>query len=152
GVISTKWQPSKADEVSYLTVSFAEKDLVTTVREFYFDWAQSPPVNVTVLFHNKTLDNPAKAHALSGKNKGSGYQVVASIKKLRQSGPYDVKTTDLDAVVLPTGNTTNATLSKPVPLSRYATLLIYGNQALDDADKKAKNGTGATVAEWAILH
>ncbi|KAM0493660.1 hypothetical protein ACHAP8_009105 [Fusarium lateritium] len=152
GATSTKWQPSKADEISHLTVSFAEKDLGTSVREFYFDWAQAPPVNVTVLFHNKTLDNPAEVHALYGKDKDSGYQVVASIKKLRQSNPYDVKTTNLDAVVLPTGNTTNTTLLKPVPLSRYATLLIYGNQALSDVDKKAKNGTGATVAEWAILH
>ena len=54
-------------------------------------------------------------------------------------------------IAIPIGNTTNVTLSSPVPAARYASLLIFGNQALDSADVEAKNGTGATVAEWAIL-
>ncbi|KAK8925577.1 Acid trehalase [Metarhizium anisopliae] len=38
-----------------------------------------------------------------------------------------------------------------VPAARYATLLIVGNQGLGQRDVDAKNGTGATVAEWAII-
>ena len=52
---------------------------------------------------------------------------------------------------MPVGNTTNVTLSSPVAASKYASLLIVGNQALEPVDVEAKNGTGATVAEWAIL-
>ncbi|KAH7242691.1 glycosyl hydrolase family 65 central catalytic domain-containing protein [Fusarium tricinctum] len=149
GATSTKWQPSKAAEVNYLTVSLAEKDVGSMVTGFYFVWDKDPPVNVTVLFHNKTLDNPAKAYASSSGD--SGYDVVLTIKQVEQSDPY-LKTTDLNVIAIPTANTTNITLPNPVPLSRYASLLIIGNQALDDVDVRAKNGTGATVAEWAILH
>lgn len=150
GATSTKWQPSKAAEVSSLTVSLAKKDVGSKVKGFYFDWADVPPVNVTVLFHNKTIDDPTKVYGKSSHD--SDYDVVVSIKKVKLSDAYNAKTDDLDAVVMPTGNTTNVTLPEPVPLSRYATLLIAGNQALDKVDLKAGNGTGATVAEWAILH
>ncbi|SPJ78689.1 probable ATH1 - Acid trehalase, vacuolar [Fusarium torulosum] len=149
GATSTKWQPSKAAEVNYLTVSLAEQDLGSMVTGFYFVWDKDPPVNVTVLFHNKTLDNPAKAYA--SQSGDSGYDVVLAIEDVKQSNPY-LKTTDLNVIAMPTENTTNITLPNPVPLSRYASLLIIGNQALDDVDVRAKNGTGATVAEWAILH
>jgi hypothetical protein len=148
GATSTKWQPSKAAEVNYLTVSLAEEHVGTMVTGFYFDWADAPPVNATVIFHNKTLDDPARALL----NEPSGYDVVLSLKNVKQSAPYNVKTTNLDAVVMPTGNTTNVTLPDPVPLARYVSLLIVGNQALSTVDVRAKNGTGATVAEWAILH
>lgn len=43
------------------------------------------------------------------------------------------------------------TLAQPVPATRFATLFIWGNQALDDVDRRAGNGTGASVAEWAIF-
>ncbi|EWG55507.1 acid trehalase [Fusarium verticillioides 7600] len=150
GATSTKWQPSKAAEISSLTVSLAKEDFDSKVKGFYFDWADAPPVNVTVLFHNKTIDDPAKVYGTSSHD--SGYDMVVSIKKVKLSDAYNAKTDNLDAVVMPTGNTTNVTLPEPVPLSRYATLLIAGNQALDAVDVKAGNGTGATVAEWAILH
>ncbi|WKT52463.1 Six-hairpin glycosidase-like superfamily [Fusarium oxysporum f. sp. vasinfectum] len=150
GATSTKWQPSKAAEVSSLTVSLAKKDVGSKVKGFYFDWADAPPINVTVLFHNKTIDDPTKVYGTSSHD--SRYDVVMSIKKVKLSNAYNAKTDNLDAVVMPTGNTTNVTLPEPVPLSRYATLLIAGNQALDKVDLKAGNGTGATVAEWAILH
>ncbi|KAM0213583.1 hypothetical protein ACHAQD_009236 [Fusarium lateritium] len=143
GATSTKWQPSKAVEVNYLTVSLTEQDLGSTVTGFYFVWDKDPPVNITVLFHNKTLDNPAKAYASSDGE--SGYDVVLTIEDVKQSDPY-LKTTYLNAIAIamPTANTTNITLPNPVSVARYASLLIIGNQALDDVDVRAKNGTGAT--------
>lgn len=146
GAASTKWQPSLASEVNSVTVSF-EDEVGAMVSGFYFDWAQAPPVNATVIFHNKTLEDPAKA--LSAQS--SDYTVVHSLTNIIQSNPYEPGTTNLDIIAIPTGNTTNVTLSSPVPAARYASLLIVGNQALDSVDLKAKNGTGATVSEWAIL-
>ncbi|KAJ5961169.1 uncharacterized protein N7479_008319 [Penicillium vulpinum] len=146
GAASTKWQPSLAAEVNSVTVSF-EDEVGAMVSGFYFDWAQAPPVNATVIFHNKTLQDPARA--LSAQS--SDYTVVHKLTNIIQSNPYDSETTDLDVVAIPTGNTTNVTLSSPVRAARYASLLIVGNQALDSVDVEAKNGTGATVAEWAIL-
>ncbi|KAJ6191046.1 hypothetical protein N7519_001067 [Penicillium mononematosum] len=146
GAASTKWQPSLAAEVNSVTVSF-EDEVGAMVSGFYFDWAQAPPVNATVIFHNKTLEDPAKA--LSAES--SDYTLVHSLTEIPQSDPYNHETTNLDVIAIPTGNTTNVALPSPVPAARYATLLIVGNQALDSVDVEAKNGTGATVAEWAIL-
>lgn len=47
-------------------------------------------------------------------------------------------------------NTTNVTLTSPVWSGRFATLTIRGNRALEGT-AEAKNGTGASVAEWAIV-
>jgi hypothetical protein len=146
GAASTKWQPSLAAEVNSVTVSL-EDEAGAMVSGFYFDWAHAPPVNATVIFHNKTLEDPAMA--LSAPS--SDYKVVHSMTNIIQSNPYDHETTNLDIIAIPTGNTTNVTLSSPVPAARYASLLIVGNQALDPVDVEAKNGTGATVAEWVIL-
>ncbi|KAF7523387.1 hypothetical protein PCG10_006589 [Penicillium crustosum] len=146
GAASTKWQPSLAAQVNSVTVSF-EDEVGAMVSGFYFDWAQAPPVNATVIFHNKTLGDPARALS----TQSSDYTVVHSLTDIIQSNPYDPETTNLDIIAIPTGNTTNVTLSSPVPAARYASLLIVGNQALDSVDVEAKNGTGATVAEWAIL-
>lgn len=145
GATSTKWQPSFADNVSAITVSFG-KQAGSLVSGFYFDWAQAPPVNATIVFHNKTLGN---ADITMG-SQDSDYQVISSLNNVNLSDPY-TNTTNLDAIAMPVGNTTNVTLPSPVPAARYASLLIVGNQALDPVDVEAKNGTGATVAEWAIL-
>ena len=67
------------------------------------------------------------------------------------SSPWS-NTSQINLVIgLQTGNTTNVTLPSPVPAPKYATLLIVGNQGLDPTDIMYKNGTGASVAEWAIL-
>jgi hypothetical protein len=82
--------------------------------------------------------------------KSSDYTIVHALTNITQSSPY-TETTDLDTIAIPTGNSTNVTLTSPVPAARYASLLIVGNQALDPIDVEARNGTGATVAEWAII-
>ncbi|CAL5866683.1 uncharacterized protein PFLUO_LOCUS893 [Penicillium psychrofluorescens] len=149
GASSTKWQPSFAANMSSVTVPLPGNEVGSMVSGFFFDWAQAPPVNATVIFHNKTIHDPASVYASSTDR--SDYTVITSLSEIKQSNPYNTVTTNLDAVVIPTGNTTNVTLSSPVPAARYASLLIVGNQALSPVDVQAKNGTGATVAEWAII-
>ncbi|PNP54023.1 hypothetical protein THARTR1_05230 [Trichoderma harzianum] len=149
GATSTKWQPASADKLSSITVSFDQEDVGSLVSGFHFDWAQAPPVNATVIFHNEAISDPAAV--LKSQKHNSNYKVISSLTNIKQSNPYDIKTTDLNVIAIPIGNTTNVTLSKPVAASRYASLLIVGNQGLDHADVVGKNGTGATVAEWAII-
>ncbi|KAJ5101414.1 Six-hairpin glycosidase [Penicillium alfredii] len=149
GATSTKWQPSAAANMSSITVSFAEEEAGALVSGFHFDWAQAPPVNATVIFHNKTLSNPATAYSAS--KSSSDYTVVTSLTNIKQSQPYHADSTNLDAIAIPVGNTTNVTLPHPVIAARFASLLIVGNQALGPVDVQAKNGTGATVAEWAVI-
>lgn len=48
------------------------------------------------------------------------------------------------------GNTTNVTLERAVWSGRFATLRIWGNRATEGT-KDEFNGTGATVAEWAVV-
>ncbi|KAJ5691973.1 hypothetical protein N7462_001396 [Penicillium macrosclerotiorum] len=146
GAASTKWQPSLAANLSAVTVSLGD-EAGSMVSGFYFDWAQAPPVNATVIFHNQTLDNPSMAYS-SGDSRG--YQVITSLHNVTLSDPYTSET-NLDAIAIPTGNTTNVTLCSPVPAAKYASLLIVGNQGLEEVDIQAQNGTGATVAEWVIL-
>jgi hypothetical protein len=61
------------------------------------------------------------------------------------SDPYD--STLMGAIALPLSNSTNVTLLEPVPMPRFATLFLSGNQALNEAKVQANNGTGAMVAE-----
>jgi hypothetical protein len=70
---------------------------------------------------------------------------------IAMSDPYDPETTNLNLIVRYKGNTSNITLESTHPVTRFATLLITGNQALDKATLIQGNGTGATVAEWSIL-
>lgn len=138
GATSTKWQPKSASKLSSVTVSFGP-EAGSMVHGFEFQWAQAPPVNATVLFHNKTIADPATAYK---NNQNSEYQVVTSLHNIKQSDPY-TSSTNLNIIQIPTGNSTNVTLSHPVPAANYASLLIEGNQAQEP--------TGATVAEWSIL-
>lgn len=149
GATSTKWQPWYASNLSSITVILGKEDVGTLVSGFQFNWAQSPPVNATVIFHNTTIGDLAGLDLASTKN--SNFTVVSHLTDVELSNPYSSKSTNLDAIAIPTGNTTNVTLSEPIPAARYATLLITGNQGLDKVDLEAKNGTGATVAEWAII-
>lgn len=153
GATSTKWQPSSSS-LSSLTVSFSE--LATTqVHGFYFDWAQTPPVNATVLFHDSVIDDPAllfpSGSPQSNSNRSSGtgaqYDVITHMSNIALSKPW-LATEDYNEVSIPVGNTTHVQLDTPVRVSRYATLLIAGNQGLSE---DGGEDTGATVAEWVIL-
>ncbi|KAK9438596.1 glycoside hydrolase family 65 protein [Metarhizium brunneum] len=150
GATSTKWQPQYAANLSAVTVMLAPGDVGALVSGLHFNWAQAPPVNATVVFHNATIASFADVD-VSAQSKGADYTVVTHLAGVPLSNPYSVQATNLDAIAIPVGNTTNVTLGEPVPAARYATLLITGNQGLGQRDVDAKNGTGATVAEWAII-
>lgn len=143
GATSTLWRPSSASKNSSVTVTFPSNEQ-SKVSGFHFDWAQAPPVNATVVFHNVSTNDPAQAVA----NNNKGFDVVLSLTNIQQSNPFNPAANNPNAVVMPQTNTTDVQLNQPVPASRFASLLIIGNQELG-ADPL--HGTGATVAEWAIL-
>ncbi|KAL2863979.1 alpha,alpha-trehalase treA [Aspergillus lucknowensis] len=144
GATSTRWQP-KSSKSSSVTVNMGlTMDRSQTLASgFHFEWAQAPPVNATVIFHDAPLQDPVAALA----SPGPTARVVATLTDIEQSQPYDEEATDLNEIRLPVGNTTTIQLDQPVPAARYATLVISGNQAIMDGDEDV----GATVAEWAIL-
>ncbi|KAL8729593.1 MAG: hypothetical protein Q9166_004673 [cf. Caloplaca sp. 2 TL-2023] len=129
GSVTTKWQPSVADQSQSITVSLSS---IEPVAGFSFDWAQNPPTNISVIFHNSSDVTDSSAVTVT-----DNVEVEISI-------PYDANTTYIVAPYV--SNATNITLDTPVYSGQYATLQIQGNQI--DA---YNNGTGATVAEWAIL-
>lgn len=152
GAASTKWQPTYAANISAVTVSLRETQAGAGISGFYFDWAHAPPVNARVVFHNTSVDDPVSTFSSTSDSASeTDYTVIINLSNITLSDPYDSQTTNLDVVSIPRGNTTNITLADPVPVPRFATLLIVGNQALSEVDIQAKNGTGATVAEWSIL-
>ncbi|KAL4966440.1 alpha,alpha-trehalase treA [Aspergillus stella-maris] len=143
GATSTRWQPTLSN-ASSVTVDLGVKmDRSQTVASgFHFEWAQAPPVNATVIFHDSPLEDPVSA----AKSPGPDARVVANLRNIEQSEPYDPESTDLNEIRLPVGNTTTLRLEEHVPVGRYATLVIAGNQALAEGEN-----VGATVGEWAIL-
>lgn len=158
GAASTKWQPRRANETAVLTVSFPDTALSSSsssssssmISGFGFDWAQAPPKSARVLLHDKPLSAPGDLDISSG-TVPPGTVVAADLPSITLSDPYDPETTDLNVITQQKGNTTNMTLADAVPVTRYATLLITGNQGLGPAEVAAGNGTGASVAEWSIL-
>ncbi|KAL4937932.1 hypothetical protein BDV06DRAFT_202073 [Aspergillus oleicola] len=143
GATSTRWQPTSSN-ASAVTVNVGvTMDRSQTVASgFHFEWAQAPPVNATVIFHDSPLQDPVSAASSPGPNA----RIVASLRNIEQSEPYDPEATDLNEIKLPVGNTTTLRLEAHVAIGRYATLVIAGNQALAEGEN-----VGATVAEWAIL-
>ena len=132
GAASTKWQPSFANRSASITVALSAGQ---RVNAFYFDWAQSPPANFTVTFHNSS--SPFSSDAT--------YTTVATVNNVQVAIPYNIST---QAQIVPyRSNTTLLNLTHPVYSAAYATLSILGNQATNNF----LNGTGASVAEWAIL-
>lgn len=151
GAASTKWQPSSANSTSSLTVTIPDNSLsASMIGGFSFDWAQSPPVKARILLHDAPLTSLDELDIASS-TVPSGTVIVWDTPDVTMSDPYDPETTDLNIIVPYKGNTTNVTFSDNVPATKYATLLIHGNQALNNVDVKAGNGTGATVAEWSIV-
>lgn len=142
GATSTKWQPSTAN-MSSVTVSLADSDANSLVSGFHFDWYQSPPVNATVVFHDKAIRSPS----MSFKNATGDVRIATTLENIKQSEPYDPENTNLAEIKIPTGNITTIELAEPIKAARYATLIISGNQA----NGNTADGVGATVAEWAIL-
>ncbi|EEH39092.1 acid trehalase [Paracoccidioides lutzii Pb01] len=160
GATATKWQPTKANATSSLTVSIPNDETLALIGGFAFDWAQSPPESAAVVLHDTPL-NLSTQQDTTNKNKSSaaglsvpsipGALTITTLPTITLSNPYNPETTDLNLIVPYTSNTTNVTLAKPVRATRFATLFIWGNQALNAVDRVAGNGTGATVAEWSIF-
>lgn len=150
GAASTKWQPRLATSTSSLTVAFRDTSLTSMIGGFAFDWGQSPPVSAKVLLHDSPIFSGAGMD-IASTTVPSGTISAWEELEVTMSDPYDPQTTNLNTIMPYKGNTTNVTLPASLPATKFATLLISGNQALDAVDVKAGNGTGATVAEWAII-
>lgn len=136
GDASTKWQPQYAANISSATISLQETN--KSITGLYFDWAQLPPVNVTVLLHD---DDKADLSAASANDSMSF--------KVNISSPFNAENVNDNDIRLQKGN--SSTVSWTVKSKKFATLFIEGNQGLGALELQYKNGTGATVAEFAVL-
>ncbi|KAK5109022.1 hypothetical protein LTR62_007570 [Meristemomyces frigidus] len=132
GSVSTKWQPTQANISSSITVALAGSFVPVTA--IYFNWAQAPPHSYNVSFSNSS--------------DGSGAVLVASSTSVAISDPYVAATAY--EIVLGQSNSTNVSLGTPVWSGRFAVLSIMGSAA-NDGTVDALNGTGATVAEFAVV-
>lgn len=136
GAASTKWQPTLANVSASIAVPLP---LGSPISGFSFDWAQNPPLNFSVTFYNQSESTTASGL------RTSTHRNVFSQANVTVESPYKASEA---ALLLPyRSNTTNVTLPEPVYAAQFATLEIVGNQGLEDP----VNGTGATVAEWAVL-
>ncbi|TKA79627.1 hypothetical protein B0A49_03140 [Cryomyces minteri] len=137
GSISTKWQPTQSNISSSLTVALNNSRGFQPITGFAFDWAQSPPDSYLVTFSNSSSPGSSAASAVN---------VVSANVSI--SAPFQAA--EFFEILPYVSNTTNATLAAPVWSGEFATLTIKGNQGTKGTIN-ALNGTGATVAEWAII-
>ncbi|KIX02776.1 uncharacterized protein Z518_08718 [Rhinocladiella mackenziei CBS 650.93] len=142
GAASTKWQPALANQTASITVTLPVGYHVSSMR---FDWAQAPPLNYTVLFHNDTLDFPS---ALTASTQ-PGVQQVARNSSIRITNPYNE--TEILGIESIEANVTNSAIGPDVYTARYATLQIWGSLYNGTLDAENMSGDGATVAEWSII-
>ena len=137
GAASTKWQPSSAGKNASITVTLPAG---LPISGFYFDWGQAPPANFSVVLHNGSVTTAGASGVLS----------VTQKTNIKISQPFNKSTV---AEVLPyESNTTTVVLESTTGggvahTAKYATLTIIGSQLT----RNVTNGTGATVAEWAII-
>jgi hypothetical protein len=134
GAISTKWQPVQSNTSSSITVTLPEP--FVPIAEIRFDWAQAPPRSYSVTFSNSS--SPSALNIVN----------VTSDSDVAVSDVYDASRAS--DIVPYSGNTTNVTLQRAVWSGRFATLTIWGNRATEGTRDEG-NGTGATVAEWAVV-
>ncbi|EXJ90941.1 hypothetical protein A1O1_04048 [Capronia coronata CBS 617.96] len=144
GAASTKWQPALANKTASITVQLPIGYRVTGM---VFDWAQAPPWNYSVLFHNQSLDNPSAQNA----NTTQGVLEVASNNRVRIADAYNA--TEIFEIGPIESNITTYNISggEDVYTARYATLQIWGSLSNGTATASEMTGGGATVAEWNII-
>lgn len=130
GAASTKWGPTSGNTTQSLTISLTWQP-IQRITGFFFDWAQNPPVNFTVSFSNSS-------------EAGVGEVGVYRDSNVTISEPYNA--TRVNEITAYMSNKTDVAVGEGVYSGQYATLRVWGNQV-----DGLNNGTGATVAEWAIL-
>ena len=133
GAISTVWQSVAANTSQSLTVDLTNVPF-QRIASINFDWAQQPPVNATIVFHNQS--SPVSSPGRS----------TIELTNIKISNPYN--TAQQNKVVPYQGNTTVVELepSDAVWSGNYVTLSVSGNQA-----NMTQGGPGAQVAEFAVV-
>lgn len=145
GASSTKWQPAFANRTSSITVSLPVGHRVSSM---VFNWAQAPPWNYSVIFHNASLSDPSAATLNLN---ASGLLEVASSERVRISDVYNVS--ELNSIVAVQNNVTAFNLSQAdaVYTAQFATLRLWGSLYSGAQNASNMTGDGATVAEWSII-
>lgn len=141
GAISTKWQPLYANQTAHLIVTLPDPPV--PIIGFSFDWAANPPMTYSISFSN---DSSAFSSTGNSTERSSEVISVQSNVAVQISTPYNATT--IYQITPYMTNSTNVTLSAPVWSGKYARLTILGNL---ESRQAAQSGTGATVAEWAII-
>lgn len=132
GASSTKWQPTFANETANITVNLPVGHKVVG---FTFDWAQAPPYNYSIAFHNNSDSSDAVT--------------VSHNDSVGVSSSIDTATAN--NIMALSSNTTVVQINETLYTSRYATLSIWGSHSNGTLTAKNMSGDGATVAEWNIL-
>ncbi|MCJ1287737.1 hypothetical protein MMC26_007089 [Xylographa opegraphella] len=126
GAASTKWQPTRVDIPQSMTVDLSTVP-IQQILALYFDWADDPPVNATVVFHNKTIV--------------AASDIPIVLTNITISNPY--MPSGASRIIPYEGNTTRVELASVVWSGKYATLTVEGSQG--------GMGVGASVAEFAPI-
>ena len=156
GAASTKWQPVFANQSASITIP---TEPGYTVRGLYFDWAQAPPWNYSVYFHNSTLDDPSSTDV----NGTEGVLLVVSADGVIEA-KYDeeaifniepiqanITTWNFTGSASTSASGNGGSGNETIITARYATLQIWGSLINETHNATYQQGDGATVAEFGII-
>lgn len=146
-----KWAsaPPVNAAVVFHNITLSERDMLNLTNSiFTAPWPDSSS------FSSSSDSNDGNGNSSSsggGGKEEKRFSVISRLLNITISDPFNPDTADPDAIVPPSGNTTNVTLSESVPVARFATLFVQGNQGLGRGGIEAGDGPGPTVSGWAII-
>lgn len=146
GASSTKWQPANANQTAQLTVQLP---LGRRVLGFSFEWAQAPPYNYSIYFHNdSSVTSSETITVLQDAHANISSPLVPEDEAVIQSPGTNVSANWLNGT-----NFYNDGVLQVQSLftSQYATLAIWGSLHNATLTPANMSGVGAQVAEWNIV-
>ncbi|KAJ9656337.1 alpha,alpha-trehalase ath1 [Neophaeococcomyces mojaviensis] len=150
GASSTKFQPAYANQTAQLTVSLP---LGHRVLGFRFEWAQAPPYNYSIFFHNDSSTSTDFGIATA--------QTIIQGARVSISDAFTLQ--DVAKIEQPKQNTSSIWFNgtklysdgqlqvTDLWTSRYATLAIWGSLYNSSLTPETMSGDGAQVAEWNVI-
>lgn len=151
GASSTKWQPENANETATITVQLETGHRVLGLR---FEWADAPPYNISIWFHNDS--------SFSGDFGIATAQQVVTGATVQISDPFEP---DLASVIMPIGTNIseiwlngtqnyiqgNLETQGELWTSRFVSMSIWGSLYNSSYTVNNMAGDGANVAEMIVI-
>jgi len=150
GASSTKFQPLYANQTAQLTVQLP---LGHQVLGFRFEWAQAPPYNYSVYFHNDSSISTDFSTATAQTVIQNATVSISDAFNAQNAAQIEAPGQNVSTIFFNGTKTFNdgQFLVPDLWTSSYATLVIWGSLYNSSYTPQTMTGDGAQVAEWCVI-